>query len=268
MGWLNRLFFAKKSVAKHQKDKAVESIKETSEDLSDKAGEMWDDAKENASKIGDKLVEQTGDTWNKVKKTGSEVYEKAKDKYEDLLDGDAKGKINEGAAKAGDKITESLNKAGDKAADLGEKVIATSDKIIDKSMDVAENLTKKAKAAGDKIKDKAQHVLDNPEESVDAFGRKAQEAIDKVKDEFTTSPEDFADTPLTESKLHESTLDGTDDFFERAADYADGDHQAFKDEPQIKGKIEKAAEDINLRGFTDGDGDGDDLIDDAEIVES
>jgi hypothetical protein len=68
----------------------------------------------------------------------------------------------------------------------------------------------------------------------------------------------------------ESTLSGTDSFFDRAARFADGDYaneggkdMQIKQNPDAKPKEEGGL----IAGFLDSDGDGDSLIDDAEIVE-
>ena len=67
-----------------------------------------------------------------------------------------------------------------------------------------------------------------------------------------------------------SLLDGSDDFFSKASKFADGDYDSFSE-----GKIE-ISEDMTASspkeiakaaGFTDHDGDGNELIDDAIISE-
>ena len=102
---------------------------------------------------------------------------------------------------------------------------------------------------------------------------KANEVLVKIKDKVTTGPEDFADTTLDEKMASTtSTLEGSDDFFDKASKYASGDYQAFDpnaNDPKLSQDPSYEAKKSTARkpGFEDLDGDGDEVIDDAIIVE-
>ncbi len=92
------------------------------------------------------------------------------------------------------------------------------------------------------------------------------EKAQRMSEEEAAMPKkEFADETLDAGG---SLLEDTDDFFSKADKFADGDYDSFSE-----GKItvtdnivETTQEKITAAGFTDADGDGDEIIDDATII--
>ena len=131
----------------------------------------------------------------------------------------------------------------DVANTIGSKVIAASSDLSDRATEV-----------GAKISDKLDDTVRKAEEWA------AEEAAEpKYKD---PNPE-----------LGKSSLEDKDDFFAKAAAFADGRYEDVRDpfsgKPKIVGKneVEKPINTNPLPGFEDLDGDGNEIIDDALIEE-
>jgi hypothetical protein len=63
-------------------------------------------------------------------------------------------------------------------------------------------------------------------------------------------------------------MEGKDSFFEKADQFAKGNYNHGEIHIDDVEKPEKPKDNRGTAGFTDQDGDGDDIIDDAEIIES
>ena len=112
-------------------------------------------------------------------------------------------------------------------------------------------------------------LVEKAKEVTKDLGSKLDETIEKA--EKMAAEEAANPTPKFSEKTLDtggSLLDGTDDFFNKAAKFAEGEYDSFSE-----GKIEitdnvtatppKATS--KAAGFTDLDGDGNELIDDAII---
>lgn len=258
MGFLSeikKLLFASKSVAKHQGEKGIEYGMEKGAELASKGKDVLSDVGgdiiDKTSGLRDAVIEKSGDTLGSLKDTAGDALGGLKDTA-----GDAFGGLKDAASDTYDSLADNelVNKAGDFAEGVGEKVIATGGDLLDKAGDVKDSLVEKAKEVSDQMSEK----LDETYEKAKAF--EAEEAL-KPKGEF-------AEETLTAGG---SLLDGTDDFFSKADKFADGDYGAFSEGKTTISKPENIditpKEPIKAAGFIDADGDGDEIIDDAQIVE-
>jgi hypothetical protein len=144
------------------------------------------------------------------------------------------------------------SKAADISENVGSKVLDSSDKAWDKISDVKDALAAKAKDVTEQI------------------GKKFDETVDKAEkflaEEDAKPKKEFADKTLTTGG---DLLESKDDFFAKASQYADGKYDAFNE-----GKItvtnpnpSDAKKPAKTAGQDDHDGDGNEQIDDAIIVE-
>ncbi len=252
---LKKLFFAGSSVAKSGADKAVDSVKDAGEQLSNKAKDTFNEVADNLSSstsgLRDSVLDKAEDLWEKSKETG-----------EGLVESVSNSNIGEKFNEVKESISEhdAVKKATAFTEDLGGKILDKSNDLLDKAEDVASDLGEKAKIIGDKVKERATELSQDAKEKIDDMVAKEKiaEAEDLAKQEGG-----FAKETLD---ARGSLLEGTDDFFSRAEKFADGQHDAFKEgsvnitQGEIKKEIAPAA------GFTDHDGDGNELIDDVTII--
>ena len=247
MGFLSeikKLLFASKSVAKHQGEKGIEYGMEKGAELASKGKDVLSDVGgdiiDKTSGLRDAVIEKSGDTLGSLKDTAEDALGGLKDAASDTYDSLADNEL--------------VNKAGDFAEGVGEKVIATGGDLLDKAGDAKDSLVEKAKEVSDQMSEK----LDETYEKAKAF--EAEEAL-KPKGEF-------AEETLTAGG---SLLDGTDDFFSKADKFAEGDYGAFSEGKTTISKPDNIditpKEPVKAAGFIDADGDGDEIIDDAQIVE-
>lgn len=178
--------------------------------------------------------------------------------------------ILDGAAEVGDSAAQLADGALDRAAKAGADAKAAAEKYTGKILDRAADLGSKAKETAaefvDRANDRAEAI--KTEEAAEAAAESA--ALEEARRRAFDGKEG-------DRNPDESLLDGTDSFFDRAAKFADGDYhregsvrivdnddptkaEPTKVELTKKGKIE-------LPGFEDRDGDGNALIDDAELEE-
>ncbi len=140
-------------------------------------------------------------------------------------------------------------------------------------MDRTNDLVEKANAEA------AKDNLENQIDEASTLGERLEKHI-KGKDIL-----DQKDPPIGYDKLNESLLEGKDDFWSKAEKYAEGDYSGkgkdetpaasndiFANTEERQKKLEEAPEKKEpfkgeIKGFTDNDGDGDPLIDDAIIDE-
>lgn len=293
-----------KAAAQEFMDKApgyIEKGKDALEDLSDK---IWRDAdaavdkakamKDEASEAINKKLEDlnpkpdpvSGDTFldesfeldlaqdSDVPKSGSIDFES------DLLE-DTK-------AKAGQFLGDAKDKAGEILGNLDEKVSPALDSAAkaglaarDKIADVSETVGKQVLQKGDEFLSRAAEVGASAKDKFDDFVGHANVEAEKMRMEDAIE-EAKAAAEQAEARARafggddsardtsESTLSGTDSFFDRAAKFADGDYHndptrasIVPKDPEPPAKPEGGI----IAGFLDADGDGDSLIDDAVIEE-
>ena len=210
----------------------------------DKADPLFDQTKESVKHIKEKLEEQAEEIGNTVSENISSGLDSAQNVTE---------KIAEKGSALG-------NKAKDFAEKVGEDVIETADKLYDRGKEKAGDLFEKGKEKAGDIKEKLSEKYDDLYEKA-----KDLEREEAAKPEY--DPVSHAQK-LKETEL----LKDTDSFFDKADKFADGDYKAARE-----GKIDiQASDEIveetksneKIAGFTDDDGDGDALIDDAQIQES
>lgn len=199
---------------------------------------LFDQENSNREKLGKDFIEEP----HPLEENIEQVSEKVKDLSENLVE-------------EGEKLKD---KAQDFAEKVGHDVLDKADELYERGKDRFSEYSEKGKDLASDLKEKAKKTYDELYEKA-----KEEEAIEKSKPDY--SDQSHAD------KLRETDiLEGSDDFFSKAEKYAQGDYDGVR-EGSIK--IEKSEESSpkenvnegNIAGFEDRDGDGDDLIDDAEI---
>ncbi len=168
----------------------------------------------------------------------------------------------------GDKVLDTGEAFMDKAKSVSESV---GEKVLDKGSDALDGAASISESIGDKVLDVKDDLIAKAKEATADLGTKLDETIAKAEkmaaEEAANPTPKYAEDTLDTG---DSLLDGTDDFFSKAERFADGDHGAFSE-----GKIEinenvtatPAKEIRKAAGFTDHDGDGNEMIDDAIISE-
>lgn len=154
------------------------------------------------------------------------------------------------------------NTLKDKTADMAEKV---GGQVLEKGDD----LLNRAAEMGAGLKEKADAYLDHASEQ--AAKIRAEEAAEeaRIAAEVAKARERAFDGKEANRDTAESTLSGTGSFFDRAERFADGDYhnEGGKDIRLLDADADTPKDSRGtITGFTDADGDGDALIDDAEIV--
>lgn len=150
------------------------------------------------------------------------------------------------------------DKAREFAEKVGEDVIDKADELYDKGKEKFSELADKGKKKAERLKEKAQETYDDLYEKA-----KEQEEIDQNTPEYA---EDSHADKLRKTDL----MEGTDDFFSKAEKFAEGDYKAAREGTvDVRENKEEQnspkKDDRKVAGFEDRDGDGDELIDDAEI---
>ncbi len=277
---LKKLFFAGESVAKSASEKAGETILE-------EGGKLMESGKSMATDIGNTVMDKTSGLKDAILDKSSDLMESGKglmDKgmesitqNETLNSGlskmDELGKsvlekgsqtladLGESAENLGEKLQESGKAAMDKFGEVSEKL---GSEILDKGGKLSENVGEKVLQAKDAMVEKANEIGGQMKEKFDETMEKAETFAEEQKN---TPDKPFADDTLDASG---SLLEGQDDFFAKADQFAKGNYDAVNE-----GKIEISSDEGNLpenpiskaAGFTDHDGDGNELIDDAIISE-
>ena len=260
--------------------KAKDAAGDFTESFSEKASDFVDGAKDVANKTYDSLAEN-----EMVNKAGSV----AEDFGEKILD-------------AGKKFEE---KAGSVAENVGGVILDKGGDLLEKGKDLSENIGEKihdfAGDAMDKANDLGGNIMDKTNDLVEkANAEAAKDNLENQIDEATTLGErlenhvkgkdilDQKDPPIGYDNLNENLLEGKDDFWSKAEKYAEGDYsgKGKEETPSAANDIfanteerqkqlgDSAEEEVKkepfkgeIKGFTDIDGDGDPLIDDAIIDE-
>lgn len=201
------------------------------------------------------------DPMGNAKKAAAGLKDAAGDVFDKLKDATAGVR---GAADAG------LNSAAEVGAKLKDRAADLSEAVGAKVLEKGDDLLNRGAAIGADLKGKADAFVEHA--NVEAEKMKLEETIAEAKRAAEVAEARARAFGGKEAgrDTSESTLSGTDSFFDRAARFADGDYaneggkdMQIKDNPDAKPK-EKGGK---IAGFLDGDGDGDSLIDDAEIVE-
>ncbi len=176
-------------------------------------------------------------------------------------------------------LREVADQALDKAAAAGLGAKAAAEKLGGKLMDVSEKVGEKVLEKGSDALDKAAELGAGLKDKADALVEKASAAAEKESlDEAIENAKAAAEQAEARARAFggkegerdasSSLLDGTDSFFDRAAKFADGDyHREGSVRLTDSETPQKPKPNDAITGFDDKDGDGDALIDDAEISE-
>ncbi len=243
MGFLSeikKLLFVKKSIAKSAADKTVDYAK-------DKGGEIIDKSADMVGDVSGTITETATGLRDAIFEKGSEIIDQGKDSLESITE-----TLGE---------NEMVQKAGSFTESVGEKVLDKGGEMTEKFGEVSESVGSKVLDVKDKLVEKAQEVTGK-------LGEKLDETMEKAEafhaEEAKKHQGEFAEHDLN---AEGSLLEGTDSFFDKADKFADGDHAAFSEgKITVQENIEKELKDpAKAAGFTDLDGDGNELIDDAII---
>ncbi len=265
--------------------KAKDVAGDMASSFSEKAGDFLGGAKDTAGKISDQLgenpvVQKAGNVaenvGGKIIETGSNLAEKAGEVAENVG-----GKILDASSPY-------VEKAGDVAENVGGVILNKGSDAIDKAKDFGSSMMEKTNELMEKANAEA------AKESLDSQIDEAKSWSDKLEDHVK------GDNPLTQKdpkfgydNLDKSLIDDKDDFWSKAEKYAEGDYSGtgkskietpstpettpgdnndiFKNTAERNKALEEAAEKESfkgdIKGYTDTDGDGDPMIDDAIIDE-
>ena len=280
---IKRLLFVKKSVAKSAAEKSGDYIKEKAEDIAESSKEFVKDTGETISHktsgLRDAVMEKSKDWMDKGKDMaedlgdkGKELFEdiseKGKELYEDISESEPVKKMADFTEDVGEKVMDAGEKVMDKfkstSEDMGESAFDLGDKLSEKGKDWSEKIGEKVLDVKDDLVEKAKDVAGDLSEKLDATIEKAEEF---EAEEAAKPKKEFSEETLDTG---ESLLTGSDDFFEKAAKFADGDYEAITEGTTtiLDEKVEETKKEISkAAGFEDLDGDGNEIIDDAVIVD-
>ena len=257
--WIKRALFGAESLAKS----GINKGKEAGEELYDVSVDKLDDIKEELSESVDAAKDKFDDLFDKVSDKAQDGISRVKDSVNDLGENAKVDKMKEGGKKILEGGAMLATQAGDKIEDAAEKIIDKSDQAWEKISETSSNLFEKAKdkaeEIGDKIGDKMDDMLDKAE------SLKKADALEDAK-----HPTGIYEGKSHNEKLEEtSLLDGTDDFFAKAAAFAEGDYEKAAEGKMTIEQTEVPAIEDNrpVAGFEDKDGDGDEIMDDAIVVD-
>jgi len=273
---IKKLFFVTKSVGKSAADKGFDLAKDAGGDLIDKAGDVAGDI---ASAAGSKATELGGDILDKAGDIGGSLANRTGDLRDAILHS------AEGTIKMVEK-NETLKKVATTAESIGEKVLSTGEDLINKGGEAVESLggkilgenqenLEKAKdfteKVGEKVIEAKENLVEKASDVFDDINTKIDETLEKAKAEEAAEaaappPEPFYEK--MKASKDDSLLDGTDDFFAKAEKFADGDYAGVQEGMiTVDDKVHEVEKDIaKAGGFTDHDGDGNELVDDAIVV--
>jgi DNA-directed RNA polymerase subunit F len=263
-------------------EEATEKIKDVAHKVEVAAESAWDKATDKTSDAKEDIADSAAHSSSIINESNleiSELVEPTHIKTEDKAGADAESLLDKTKNLAGnfaDKLSENelIQKAGAMAENLGGKVMATGAVVVERASEMSENVGAKVLDASDKTWDKISEAKDilseKAKEVADNIGKKFDETVDKAEkflaEEDTKPKKEFADETLTTGG---SLMEGKDDFFAKASQYADGDYDAFS-EGKITVTNPNPSEFKNpakSAGQEDHDGDGNEQIDDAIIVE-
>jgi vacuolar-type H+-ATPase subunit H len=220
---------------------------------------------------GKSAGEKFGDAINSAKETAKPYVDQAKKAAEPYVE-KAKEFTEEVGKEVMDKGGKVVNKAADVAEDLGGKVMEFGDILKDKAIEVGSKL----KDQGQAFFDKAQEEAAKQQAKDDLIDKAVQDQANKdhqrALDEMAKKAENLNESGNAALDNIKKTpgLDGFDDFFSKAARFADGDyHNKGEEKPEVSidksKKQDRPKHTGKLTNFSDNDGDGDELIDDAII---
>ncbi len=279
----------------------VDSARHKMELAADSAGELLNKALDKTEALGEAAIDKASDIWEQLaQKTApidstpqnppaEETFAASSEStLADLLPPDPQpSKVEElgktvldTAEKVGSQVLEHGGEALDKvmgvAEQIGEKVLHASEGAGEKIMEAAEDIGGKilekggetferAKSLGRQVFEKASDLMEKAQEeaakeNLDDTVRKAEALGDQAAQKASSTG--FSEKPID---TKDSLFEKHESFFERAARFAEGDYHAKPGTPTI-GKdpdYKPSKPEGSVTGFTDNDGDGNELIDDA-----
>lgn len=168
----------------------------------------------------------------------------------------------------GGKVLEKGEKMGETAIELGGAILEESGEAMGKARDFAEDFGSKIIKAKGALMQKANEEATKSGKLSNSLIDKMKKLNQKLEDKISGDNEEFADKPLN---MGDSELNKHENFWDKAKLFAEGDHHMKGKQPK-PGEMTigenpdyKAPGKGKVKGFEDGDGDGDELIDDAII---
>jgi hypothetical protein len=232
----------------------IEKIKSGAEETFDDVVEKGIEFKDRASDKIDNLVEAfTGE--DVVDTTDPEpIPEQSVPKSASTSD--VKSETSSFTEEVGKRVIEGTEK-------LGQTVLEKADDLADRAGDIAENVGQKVKEGSEILKDRAKEAVEYLDKKLDETTEKAKQ-LDAELNKNDQDGDGFADE---QADLGKSTLEGSNDFFEKAKRFAEG--KPLEDKTIISEHRDENIEKPTYKtyGFEDGDGDGNEMIDDAIIEE-
>jgi hypothetical protein len=261
---IKKLFFTAKSVSKSSKDKIVEEGKKASEELIHKGSEVAEKVRENLEEFGEDVVDFGEKIGEEAYEQGSKLVDKAKEFAEDVG--------SRVLGKDEDISDEEFSEDKPVADDLFEAEFEEEEKPFedeDEMTQLGEEVNEFVPEQGPRRLEKEDEpgLVDQARAAVDKFGKDLDEAVEEIQE---MEKKEMESKPLSDS-LKKGSLEDKDDFFKKAAAFAEGKYSALRNEPEInKPGIQQPDEESKkgtVPGFEDMDGDGDEIIDDA-VIES
>ena len=280
-----------------------EKVIEKSKPYVDEAKDFAEDVGEKVLKKGKPLIDDAKDfaedVGRKVLKTGGGLLDSAKDLAEDIG-----GKVLDKSSLAAKKAKEFSDGIKKQASDIvnddrqferikeeefkDDMEISSVDDLFDtgenidpiakdsfKAPDIEDDLHKMADDLSEGVSDFKSDMAEKAKKVSNNISAKMDETLEKAKklaEEEAAKPQYKEQSKL----LHKDLLEDKDDFFSKASAFADGNYDAVRDpfstKPDIIGKSEDSIEAKKkpsgpIAGFEDLDGDGNEIIDDAFIID-
>jgi gas vesicle protein len=255
-----RNFFKQLFGGDEQKAQAAEDkIKETSQ----KASEFVEN-------VGNKVIEKSKPILDNLEKTtedlGRNIIEGSKDFTE---------KASDFAEKTGEIIIKTSNEFWKEVQEGSESI---TEKMSEKGQQFSEKAATFTEEAGAKVKESAEKTWETIKEQADKLNKKIQ---GDPNEPFVPKEDPFKEYENRhEEKSHLDALKDapgfeSGSFFDKASKFAEGNYDAVKDpekpkiiiDPKQNTQAEPEPWNASVHGFEDRDGDGDPIIDDAEVVE-
>ena len=279
---------------------AFDKIKDTTSDLGstvlDKSGDIFGKAKD----IGGDMMDKAGDAFGGIKDAANNTYDSLAES--EFVQSAGSTAENVGGAIL-DKGSDLINKGAELSEDVGGKLMDTGNELLGKGAELSENVGGKIMDAADSAMDRAKEIGGDLMEKGNELSEKADAEAAKYNldhniDEASSLSDRLEahvkgddvmnqkDPKIGYDNLEGSMLDGKDDFFSKAEKYAEGNYSGKETPPettsndandifantaehqkQLEESAEKEPFKGDIKGFTDSDGDGDPVIDDAILDE-
>ena len=243
---VKKLIFGAESLGKSAINKGKDFAKETGEDLWEKAGTLGEDVAEKTSGLRDAILHQAEGTINMV--TKSETLKNVAESTE---------RIGEKILSKGEEL---INKGTDQVEKLGQTILGENNENLEKAKEFTASVGSKVIETKDKLVHKAEELIDDINEKIDETlaKSKVEEAAEAAKPKM--------DLKEMLDKNDGSLLKDKDSFFSKAEKFAKGDYNGvLEGQITVKDATIKDKEPSKAAGFTDLDGDGNEVIDDAII---